>query len=186
MPLFVGGSTDAAWCSKTQFGSGIAKALVTYIDASCGGEVECPLDYPWLAMRLEFSEHELRTAVGHLVGHDFARIVTDHPHYKGSVLQLLTPGRRADDAELAEAKRQKDAQRAAKIALRGGRVNRASIPDSTRAAVLERDGHACQSCGSTADLTLDHVYPWSLGGPDTVENLQTLCRPCNSRKRDQV
>lgn len=186
MPLFVGGSTDTAWCSKTQFGSGIAKALVTYIDASCGGEVECLLDYPWLSLRLEFSEHELRTAVGHLVGHGFARIVTAHPHYEGDVLQLLTPGRRAEDAELAKAKKQKDAQRAAKVALRGGQANRAPIPDSVRATVLRRDGYACQSCGCRDDLTLDHIYPWSLGGPDTVENLQTLCRSCNSRKRDRV
>ncbi|MFI5985099.1 HNH endonuclease [Streptomyces sp. NPDC051555] len=185
MPLFIGGYEDTVWCSKTQFGSGIAKALITYISAS-GGGAECPLDYPRLAWRLEFTEHELRSAVGHLVGHDFARVVTDHSHYDGNVLQLLTPGRRADDAELAEIKRQKDAQRAAKIALRGGQVNRAAIPDSVRAVVLNRDGHACQACHSNENLTLDHIYPWSLGGPDTVENLQTLCRSCNSRKRDRV
>ncbi len=39
---------------------------------------------------------------------------------------------------------------------------------------------------STGDLSLDHIYPWSLGGPDTVENLRVLCRSCNSRKGANV
>lgn len=63
---------------------------------------------------------------------------------------------------------------------------RAPIPDTIRAAVLERDGHRCVECGATGDLTLDHIYPWSLGGPDTPENLRVLCRPCNSRKGAKV
>lgn len=59
---------------------------------------------------------------------------------------------------------------------------RAPIPLSLRVAVYERDGWHCVGCGSTDDLTLDHVHPWSLGGIDAEDNLQTLCRPCNSRK----
>lgn len=62
-----------------------------------------------------------------------------------------------------------------------GRV-RSKIPASLRRAVYERDGYACVHCGATEHLSLDHIYPWSLGGLDTLENLQTLCRPCNSRK----
>jgi 5-methylcytosine-specific restriction endonuclease McrA len=59
---------------------------------------------------------------------------------------------------------------------------RRTIPPKLRAAVYERDGHACLHCGTNSDLSLDHVHPYSLGGEDTMENLQTLCRPCNSRK----
>lgn len=59
---------------------------------------------------------------------------------------------------------------------------RAKIPAWLREAVYERDGYACVECGATDDLSLDHIHPWSLGGPDTFENLRTLCRPCNSRK----
>lgn len=66
-----------------------------------------------------------------------------------------------------------------------GRV-RSKIPDALRAAVYERDGHACLHCGATDRLSLDHIHPWSLGGEDTLENLQTLCRPCNSRKGARV
>lgn len=60
------------------------------------------------------------------------------------------------------------------------------IPDALRAAVYERDGHACLRCGRTDDLTLDHIYPWSKGGLDSYENLQTLCRPCNSSKGAKI
>lgn len=63
---------------------------------------------------------------------------------------------------------------------------RPAIPASIRRFVFERDGYACLKCGATEDLTLDHVHPWSLGGPDTAENLQTLCRSCNSSKGARI
>jgi 5-methylcytosine-specific restriction endonuclease McrA len=45
---------------------------------------------------------------------------------------------------------------------------------------------ACVECGATSELSLDHIYPHSLGGEDTIENLRTLCKPCNSRKGASV
>jgi hypothetical protein len=59
---------------------------------------------------------------------------------------------------------------------------RAEIPPDLRLAIYERDGWRCLKCESPDDLTLDHIIPWSHGGPDTYENLRTLCRPCNSSK----
>lgn len=41
---------------------------------------------------------------------------------------------------------------------------------------------ACLACGSDDDLTLDHVIPLALGGRNSVENIQVLCRSCNSIK----
>ncbi len=60
--------------------------------------------------------------------------------------------------------------------------DRADIPDATRHAVYKRDGFRCVACGSGEDLSLDHVWPYSLGGEDAMDNLQTMCRPCNCRK----
>lgn len=56
------------------------------------------------------------------------------------------------------------------------------IPLELRAFVFERDGRCCLECGVTEDLTLDHIYPWSLGGQHTADNLRVLCRSCNSKK----
>lgn len=56
-------------------------------------------------------------------------------------------------------------------------------PDRMMAArVLARDGIRCVRCGSEDNLHVDHIDPWSKGGKTVLENLQTLCRPCNSRK----
>lgn len=50
--------------------------------------------------------------------------------------------------------------------------------------VYKRDGHRCVACGTSEDLTLDHIVPRSRGGGDSPANLQVLCRPCNSSKCD--
>ena len=59
---------------------------------------------------------------------------------------------------------------------------KAVISRSLAKQVFERDAYRCRSCGSHHDLTCDHVLPESAGGPTALENLQTLCRSCNSRK----
>ena len=51
-----------------------------------------------------------------------------------------------------------------------------------RQQVLERDGGRCLTCGATTDLTIDHIVSLARGGSDEIDNLQTLCRSCNSRK----
>jgi 5-methylcytosine-specific restriction endonuclease McrA len=42
-------------------------------------------------------------------------------------------------------------------------------------------GHQCLACGST-EITVDHVIPLEKRGPNTISNLQPLCKPCNSSK----
>lgn len=51
-----------------------------------------------------------------------------------------------------------------------------------RQQVLQRDGGQCQICGATTDLTIDHIVSLARGGSDEIDNLQTLCSPCNRRK----
>lgn len=63
---------------------------------------------------------------------------------------------------------------------------RAPIAAAVRARVMERCGSRCVRCGALDDLALDHIYPWSLGGPDDEDNLQVLCKPCNSAKGARV
>lgn len=40
----------------------------------------------------------------------------------------------------------------------------------------------CLCCGREGNLTADHIVPLSKGGTNTIDNLQPLCKPCNSSK----
>ena len=60
------------------------------------------------------------------------------------------------------------------------------VPPVNRREVLRRDKHTCQYCGSTKQLTLDHVIPRSKGGKHTWDNVVTACERCNSRKGDRT
>lgn len=62
------------------------------------------------------------------------------------------------------------------------RKGKKSIPEGMRWTVFERDNFTCKNCGSRKHLEADHIHPESKGGPTTLENLQTLCHPCNVRK----
>jgi hypothetical protein len=43
-------------------------------------------------------------------------------------------------------------------------------------------GPLCTYCGSTEELTLDHIFPKKKGGKDSAENLVLACKSCNSSK----
>lgn len=56
------------------------------------------------------------------------------------------------------------------------------IPQALRQQVFERDGHRCVRCESIMRLSADHIVAEAQGGQATLENLQTLCMPCNNEK----
>ena len=60
---------------------------------------------------------------------------------------------------------------------------------ANRRVVFVRDGFRCQYCGTQVGLgtgTRDHVVPRCRGGADTLSNVVTACRDCNSRKADRT
>lgn len=61
-------------------------------------------------------------------------------------------------------------------------VKPAKHPAFTRFNLFLRDRFTCQYCGSTDDLTFDHVIPRAFGGRTTWGNVTTACAPCNLRK----
>lgn len=63
---------------------------------------------------------------------------------------------------------------------------RPNISDKIRRTVYERDGYACVRCSGRDNLTVDHKWPYSRGGTNTLDNLQTLCKPCNLSKNDHI
>lgn len=60
------------------------------------------------------------------------------------------------------------------------------IRQEKRLAIYLRDGLACMYCGQSvedgAQLSLDHVKPWSHGGSNSERNLVTCCSKCNSSR----
>lgn len=58
-----------------------------------------------------------------------------------------------------------------------------TIPEYTKNMVFERDRGRCINCGSTNNLTYDHIIPFKYGGASSdADNIQLLCSSCNSRK----
>lgn len=64
--------------------------------------------------------------------------------------------------------------------IRGGRLRK------IRQDVLLRDEYTCQVCGRvTRDLEIDHIVPLHLGGKETEDNRQAICRDCHRKKTEQ-
>lgn len=64
--------------------------------------------------------------------------------------------------------------------------NNTPVPDWLREAVFERDNRQCVECGHKGSidnpLTVDHRLPRFVGGPNSMENLKTLCEKHNMGK----
>jgi hypothetical protein len=56
----------------------------------------------------------------------------------------------------------------------------------SKGAIYKRDGNKCQYCGSTKNLTIDHIIPRSKGGGDSWFNLVVACSTCNTKKGDKL
>lgn len=61
-------------------------------------------------------------------------------------------------------------------------IQRVRVDPAVRDEVFAADGYRCRRCGTTDDLTIDHIMPVSRGGTNERSNLQTLCRRCNCSK----
>lgn len=68
----------------------------------------------------------------------------------------------------------------------GDETKRPPIPKEVVDAVYRRDKGRCVYCGSTEELQLDHIIPFSRGGATNIENLQLLCRSCNIKKSNKI
>ena len=64
------------------------------------------------------------------------------------------------------------------------------IRQEKRLAIYLRDGLSCAYCGASvesgAQLSLDHVRPYSKGGNNHESNLVTCCTRCNSARGNRT
>lgn len=61
-------------------------------------------------------------------------------------------------------------------------ANGAISKPALRAMIFARDKFKCVNCPSTQSLSIDHIIAVKNGGTDDPQNLQTLCKKCNSSK----
>lgn len=55
--------------------------------------------------------------------------------------------------------------------------------------LLEQNGCVCSICGKHLEkqnCVLDHIYPISFGGTDSIDNLQLICKKCNCIKSNKT
>jgi 5-methylcytosine-specific restriction endonuclease McrA len=65
---------------------------------------------------------------------------------------------------------------------RFGGVAKATNRDVFFQGLVDEVGGRCPRCGRVKPLTRDHVLPVHMGGTDAPENIQPMCRECNSAK----
>lgn len=77
--------------------------------------------------------------------------------------------------------RQRNANRAQKANERASRYGVGGRLTAEDVRVAMEPG-VCFYCGTTKQLSIDHVVPLVSGGPNTRENLVACCVPCNDAK----
>lgn len=81
-----------------------------------------------------------------------------------------------------EARTAQDNRRRTRKTLAGG-----SFTAAEWKALVEHYGGKCLRCGRTdVKLAADHVIPVAKGGTSNIDNIQPLCKPCNSHKHDKT
>lgn len=70
-----------------------------------------------------------------------------------------------------------------RYALRKGATEKCSREELQ--ALKKKARGRCWACGKIKTLTIDHMKALGKGGSDAIRNIQFLCRPCNSAKRDK-
>lgn len=65
------------------------------------------------------------------------------------------------------------------------KLSKRAFSERDKRTVYERQGGVCPICGEHHDFSEmegDHITPWWRGGSTTIDNLQMLCKACNSGK----
>lgn len=86
--------------------------------------------------------------------------------------------RRRNDPQMREASRCACAARQARLRGASGSFTLLEWQE-----ILEQYNYRCLACGTTENISIDHIIPVSIGGTNYAANLQPLCKSCNSSKQ---
>lgn len=65
-------------------------------------------------------------------------------------------------------------------------ISRIRNTKPSRRAIHQRDRNRCGYCGSTRNLTIDHIIPTSRGGENSWCNMICSCMKCNTHKGNRT
>lgn len=188
LPLFDG---------KTCNGCGVWKPLTSYYrrsDSADGREHKCSqcriaIKKAWRAENHERLAEQARTwrAGRRERERELQRRWYERNRDRVAMLARERYARKRADGTLRRPKRSGPAHRAKQAASRARRI--AMLKDNARKyteaewhRMCAHFGNCCLCCGAETELTVDHVVPVVLGGPDVLANIQPLCFTCNRAK----
>lgn len=76
-----------------------------------------------------------------------------------------------------------------RVGVYNARLKKMGIDPQEWEKIKEENDYSCASCEKSepeVQLTLDHIIPTSKGGTNELDNIQPLCKSCNSSKKDKV
>lgn len=97
--------------------------------------------------------------------------------YREENKELLRENKRLYYAENLDKHRQNNRNRRARVKGSEGKFTADEF-----SALCEKYQNRCLKCGEEKKLTADHVVPLVAGGSNGIDNIQPLCKSCNSSK----
>ena len=150
----------------------------------------------WRQHAIEAEERKCRQHERYLAYIEEEETRKNSPEYKVQLKAEHEEHLRKEKAEIASKLKEKQRRRELEEQVRrelidsgelfGDQPKRPPIPREVVDAVYRRDGARCVYCGSTENLQIDHIIPFSKGGATSLENLQLLCQKCNLEKSNKI
>lgn len=123
--------------------------------------------------RIEHADKIKKSAKEYRTKHS-ERLRRDARERKAERIANMTPD------ELTEFRRKRREDKRIHRAKKYGSGGRHS--DAEWAALLDICGGKCLRCGTSENISRDHIIPLTSGGSDDISNIQPLCKSCNSSK----
>jgi hypothetical protein len=158
------------------------------------GKSEADRDGSWVASRINMALFDVQMCG--FVMYDHSRVNGHYDEIREAMLDLMCNDREFSDAiELKTSGREQMGARFKKWLDTLDSITKSSPPSPRNFSYavkeqLFKDDPTCKLCGNSImaieDAEVDHIEPYSQGGPTTLGNAQLAHRYCNRRKSDKT